>query len=165
MKRTAVGFILGLVVPPLLVLIAAVAGSFPIEGDVAPPPWEIRIARVAFDASMRKVHTRQNPYKVDDSFLQDGLKLFQTNCAGCHGGYSETSDWGAHHFYPAVPQFGRKPPVRSAEQIHYIVEHGIRYSGMGGWQTLLTDEQMWKVSVFVSRLDSLPPSVADGWHR
>ena len=46
-----------------------------------------------------------------------------------------------------------------------IVEHGIRYSGMGGWSDLLHEQDRWKIAAFVSRIESLPPAVGAEWKR
>jgi hypothetical protein len=42
------------------------------------------------------------------------------------------------------------------------IKHGIRYSGMGGWD-MMTDEEIWKVATFLERIGSLPPEVQTNW--
>ena len=130
-KKAALGFVLGLLTPAFVFFVGAMLGVFKIEADVPPPRIESRLATAALNASIRRIPAEQNPYRVDDAFVLNGLKLFENNCAGCHGGYSKRSDWGSKHFYPPVPQFGQAPPRRSESEIFYVVQHGIRYSGMG----------------------------------
>jgi mono/diheme cytochrome c family protein len=164
-KKAVLGFVLGLLTPAFVFFVAAVLGVFKIEADVSPLRIECRLAAAALNASIRRIPAEQNPYRVDNEFVLDGFKLFESGCAGCHGGYSKRSDWGSKHFYPPAPQFGEAPPRRSEAEIFYVVRHGIRYGGMGGWSDLITKEQTWQVASFLSRLDALPPQVAEEWHK
>ena len=166
MKKALLGFILGMLAFTLVFIFAVVLGTFKTEADIRPWRIETRFAQRILDASIHRIRKERNPYSVDDAFLLSGLKLFKENCAGCHGSYGKQSDWGAKYFYPPVPQFSESaPPRRSEEEIFYIVQHGIRYSGMGGWSGLISKEQTWQVASFLSRLDSLPPQVAEEWHK
>jgi mono/diheme cytochrome c family protein len=165
MKKALLGFILGMLASTLVFLSAALLGAFETEADVHPWRVESRFAQRALDASIQRIPTEKNPYRVDDAFLLNGLKVFKEGCAGCHGSYGQQSDWGAEHFYPPVPQFGQAPLRHSEGEIFYIVQHGIRYSGMGGWSRLISKEQTWQVASFLSKLDSLPPNVAEEWHK
>jgi hypothetical protein len=45
-----------------------------------------------------------------------------------------------------------------------VIKNGIRYSGMGG-NGGYSDEQMWKLATFLGHLKSLPPRVAEEWHK
>src|SRR5438132_12638242 len=71
------------------------------------------------------------------------------------------SNWGSAHFYPRVPQFAAEPPRKPDWQIFWIVEHGVKYSGMGGWSELMPQAEAWKVASFLSHLDSLPAVAAE----
>lgn len=165
MRRAVLGFLLGLLACTLVLFSSALLGAFNTEADVRPWRVESRFAQRALDASIRRIQTEKNPYRIDEAFLVAGLKLFKEDCAGCHGGYGKRSDRGALHFYPPVPQFGEAPSRRSEGEIFHIVQHGIRYSGMGGWSDLINKEQSWQVASFLSRLDSLPPQVAEEWRK
>lgn len=165
MKKALLGFIVGVLASALVFLSAALLGAFKTEADGRPWRIESRFTQRALGASIQRIRREKNPYRVDDAFLLSGLKLFKDGCAGCHGGYGKPSDWGAAHFYPPVPQFGEAPPRRSEGEIFYIVQHGIRYSGMGGWSGLISKEQSWQLAGFLSRLDCLPPKVAEEWHK
>jgi hypothetical protein len=34
---------------------------------------------------------------------------------------------------------------------------------MGGWDGMMTDEEIWKVATFLERIGSLPPEVQTKW--
>ena len=44
-----------------------------------------------------------------------------------------------------------------------VVRDGIRYSGMGAWKDLISEEDTWKVALFLSSMKSLPPMVRSEW--
>lgn len=165
MRNALLGFVLGMLASTLVFVSAALLGAFNTEADVHPWRIESRFAQRALGASIHRIRTEKNPYRVDDTFLLSGLKLFKENCAGCHGSYGKQSDWGAEDFYPPVPQFSESAPPRSEGEIFHIVQHGIRYSGMGGWRSLISKEQTWQVASFLSTLDHLPTRVAEEWHK
>ena len=165
MRRFVLGFLLGLVLPAAAGIVAAFAGLFSVRASAKPPGWETAFARRAFDASVAREAPRQtNPIPATDEELRRGLRLFRGDCAGCHGDFEKPSDWGAN-FYPPVPQFTRNPPRRPDWQIFWIVKNGVRYSGMGGWDRQISDADVWRVAAFLSRLESLPPSVDAEWKR
>jgi len=43
------------------------------------------------------------------------------------------------------------------------VKNGIRYSGMGAWNGMMSDEDIWKVVTFPEHIQSLPPEVQAEW--
>ena len=49
-------------------------------------------------------------------------------------------------------------------QNFYIIQHGIRLSGMPAWKQVLNEQQMWQVTVFLSHMDKLSPQVSAVWN-
>jgi mono/diheme cytochrome c family protein len=45
------------------------------------------------------------------------------------------------------------------------IKDGIRYSGMGAWNGMLSDEEIWKVATFLEHIGSLPPEVEANWEK
>ena len=45
------------------------------------------------------------------------------------------------------------------------VRTGIRYTGMPAWNKTLSEQDMWKVTAFLSRIEKLPPAVQDYWKK
>ena len=111
----------------------------------------------------RQAPVLKNPYPGTDENLLAGLTEFHDDCDGCQGTGAKKSIWGTSDFYPRVPQFGFDPPRIPDYQIYWVVKNGIRYSGMGGNDPLISEEHAWKLALFLSRLDSLPPAVEAKW--
>lgn len=159
-------FTLSLFIIGLAAIAAATAflGFWPVAATAKPPSIEVRIAGSALHASLaRQSSGLQNPVAVTNESLLAGMKIFQNNCAGCHGSPGRPSDWGTRNFYPRVPQFAEQSSRLTASQMFLVIKHGIRYSGMGGWQGMMSDEEMWTVATFLEHLDSLPPEVKAVW--
>jgi mono/diheme cytochrome c family protein len=104
-----------------------------------------------------------NPLLPSDDTLLSGLKIYRDNCAGCHGAFNRPSHWGQNNFYPRVPQFAEAKPGMTAAQMFFVVKHGIRYTGMAGWDGDMADQDIWKVVTFLENLDKLPAPVATAW--
>ncbi|MDR5729819.1 MAG: hypothetical protein RB191_20595, partial [Terriglobia bacterium] len=64
---------------------------------------------------------------------------------------------------PRAPQFVDDAPDMSANQNFFIIQHGVRWTGMPAWKQSLSDQQMWQVTTFLSHMDKLPPQVSAQW--
>jgi mono/diheme cytochrome c family protein len=163
--RTLLVFLAGLLLVPLLLLLAAAAGRLPVHATAEPPGLETRIGRMALHAGLgREARSLRNPVAAgDEAALAEGMRLFRMNCAGCHGDGAGPSPWGSKNFYPRVPQFAQEPVAISPEQAFLAIRDGVRYSGMGAWRGMMEEPEMWKVATFVSRIPALPPALRQRW--
>jgi mono/diheme cytochrome c family protein len=64
-----------------------------------------------------------------------------------------------------VPQFDATYPRKPEWQLFWIVKHGVRYTGMGAWEGLTSDEKIWAVVGFLSHLNNLPSEVDADWRH
>ncbi len=112
MRKFFWGICVGLLAPILGALLAARVGFFSVRATQEPPAWETDVARMAFDASVaRRAARLRNPVEPSEAELLAGMKLYRTNCAGCHGEADDPSPWGTAGFYPRVPQFAQVQAV------------------------------------------------------
>ena len=168
MRNFLSGFVLGTLFLPAVVLSLAGTGRLPVVATENPPRWEQGLLHFALERSLaRQVPQLQNPVAPTEENLLAGMKTFRDGCAGCHGEADKKSRWGTEEFYPRVPQFGFEPPRLSEAHIFWVIKNGVRYSGMGGNGGTggYSDEQIWKVASFLSRLNALPRNVAVEWHK
>ena len=166
MKNFLFGLMVGLIALPLVIFVIATMGRFNVQATAEPPRWEKALARRAFDASVaRHAERLQNPIAPTEENLLAGLMMFRNNCSGCHGDSDQRSVWGTQGFYPRVQQFAFEHPTKPDWQMFWIVKNGVRNSGMGAWKDLVAEEKIWLVVTFLSKLDSLPPTVEAHWHK
>jgi thiosulfate dehydrogenase len=162
--------ILGAVVTLLLLFLGGLAiatlGFLPTNADSTPPKLAQHIAMSAMDASMERHAPRlTNPVPPTDENLIDGMKIYTMNCSVCHGGLDNKPSVLQHSFYPPVPQVIIYPLDDPEWHIYYAVRTGIRYTGMPSWSKALSEQDMWKVTAFLSRIEKLPPAVQDYWKK
>jgi hypothetical protein len=94
-----------------------------------------------------------------------GRLCFHGTPGSANGDSGRPSAWGTKGFYPRVPQFADAPSQLSAPEMFFVVKNGIRYSGMGAWDGMISDTEIWQVVTFLSNIKSLPEPVAAAWTK
>ena len=164
MGKFFLGFFIAIVVVALGSFFYIRLGFADPRADIPIGALEEAIAMPSLDASVdRHAPEIQNPVDSSDSSLLEGMKIYQANCAVCHGDVNHTRAMLADALYPRAPQFLEDAPDMPAHQNFYIIQHGIRLTGMPAWKQSLTDQQMWQVTTFLTHMDQLPPTVLDQW--
>jgi mono/diheme cytochrome c family protein len=161
-------FLLGIIITLLILVFGglgfALLGFFPTTANVEPPHWENHLAMSAADASMERHAPRiTNPLTPNDQNLVDGIKLYTMNCAGCHGTLDRKPNTFGASFYPPAPNLIAHPPDDPEWHTFYTIRTGIRYTGMPAWEKTLRSDDMWKVTMFLSHMEKLPPAVQEYW--
>jgi len=163
-------FILGVVVTLAALMLGGIAflllGLMPTNADAVPPAIEQSIAMRALDASMdRKAPHVNNPVTATDDNVIEGMKIYTMNCALCHGTLDLKPSPLKDSFYPPPPQIILHPLDDPEWHIFYSIRTGVRYTGMAAWSKALSEQDMWKVTAFLSRIEKLPPPVQDYWKK
>jgi mono/diheme cytochrome c family protein len=163
-------FILGIIVTlstlALFGLAEATLGLVPTNADATPPQLERRVATSALDASMERHAPRvSSPIPPTDENLIDGMKVYTMNCSMCHGTLDDRPSPLEKSFYPPAPQLILDPLDDPEWHIYYAVRTGVRYTGMPAWNKTLSDQDTWKVTQFLARIQTLPPGARDYWKQ
>jgi thiosulfate dehydrogenase len=134
------------------------------RADIPVNALDRSVAMPALDASVdRRAPEMQNPVQLTDANLTAGMKMYQEQCSSCHGDPVHHQGMLADALYPRAPQFMDDAPDMAENQNFYILQHGIRYSGMPAWKQTFTDRQLWQITAFLNRMDQLPPAVYALW--
>ena len=164
MRSFILGIIFTLAILILGGLSAALLGFIPTTANVEPPKFERHLAMSAVDASTDKHAAHINsPIQPTAENLIDGMKLYNMNCAGCHGGLDRKPSPQANSFYPPPPQLVQDPPDDPDWHNYYVIRNGIRYTGMPAWDKVLSEQDIWKVTIFLSHMEKLPAAAQDYW--
>src|SRR5215471_17310035 len=118
-------------------------------------PGEVE-TRVAAELKKMKVGGKdwQNPSPDTEATVKTGKQHFQHHCQVCHGldGHNTGVPF-AGKMSPPVLDLGDKEVQQYTDgQLKWIVENGIRYSGMPGWKDILEDDEMWSIVRFLRHL-------------
>lgn len=156
-------FLLGIIFT-LIALIALGAyftyrGYIDMRADQEPSSLENKVAMSAMDASAdRNAPDVKNPVPATEENLVAGAKIYMNSCAGCHGLPSNPDPQFGRSFYPPVPQFFKDAPDMPENENFYVIQHGVRWTGMPAWNKTLTEQQMWQVTGFLNAIGKLPPA-------
>ena len=63
----------------------------------------------------------------------------------------------ARSFNPPALAFFKDAPDMPENQNFYIIQHGVRWTGMPAWKGTLSDAQTWQLVTFLSNVEKLPP--------
>lgn len=157
------GFILGI----LFTLIALVAGGWwcikqgyiDFRADQKQSFAEEKIAMAAVDVwADRHAGDAKNPLAPTPESITAGAQLYLDHCGGCHGVPSNPESEFARSFNPPVPEFFKDSPDMSDSQNFYIIQRGIRWTGMPAWGKTLSDTQIWQLAIFLDNVNKLPPA-------
>jgi mono/diheme cytochrome c family protein len=157
------GFLFGILFTLIVVFVGGYyllhAGYVDFSADQPPSVAERHMAMAAVDASTdRHAPDLKNPVQANEENLIAGTRLYVDHCAGCHGVPSNPDSQFGKSFYPPVPAFFKDAPDMAENQNFYIIQHGIRWSGMPAWSNTLNDTQSWQLVTFLSNMQKLPPA-------
>lgn len=141
-------------------------GFFSFRADQTPSKFEQKHVMQALDASTKRhAPDTRNAIPATDANLLEASKLYKANCAGCHGDPGDPKPIFGSSFYPRAPRFMEDAPDMPENENFYIIKHGIRFTGMPGWGNIFSDDQIWKLTAFLSQMGSLPASVDQEWKK
>ena len=166
MSRAAwfiLGAILALVViAPLGAYLLAKLGGIAMATTSKPLPFEETIAKTALSANLKGAENLKDPLPPDDANMLAGVRVYQDNCAFCHGLPDRPKTAIAQGEFPPPPQLfdSREMVTDDPEGVTFWkVSHGIRLSGMPGFASTLSDTQRWQVTMLAAHADKLSSAV------
>ena len=97
--------------------------------------------------------------------FESGAHVYRAQCASCHGTPGHDVSY-AKYMFPSAPQLWKKHGSKGvvgvsddeAGETHWKVENGIRLSGMPSYSHVLSDAQMWQVSLLLKNADKELPA-------
>ncbi|MFN7973031.1 MAG: c-type cytochrome [Acidobacteriota bacterium] len=160
-KPFVAGMVVGLCVPPLGAFLFIELGHPPVAVADPPFPYEKKLARGALHARIGREMPGEAPFAAGPGDLDAGARIYRDQCAACHGAPGKKSSFAASMF-PHAPQLFEKhrdaigvsddPPGET----YWKVKNGIRLSGMPAYERILSDAEMWQVTLLLASADKLP---------
>ncbi len=146
-------------------LVAVFGGLVPSGADVAPPAAEEWAAKTSLRAAItRGSRGLTIPVALNDENLKAGIKAFGENCAVCHGAADAKPSTLAKGFYIKSPQLAKDGVEDDLEAVTFWkLKHGIRFTAMPAFGGNLTDDELWKIALFLKHMDKLPPAAEAAW--
>jgi mono/diheme cytochrome c family protein len=87
--------------------------------------------------------------------VHDGFHLFDEMCVECHGAPGTKPGEVGMGLSPEPPDLTKVVRRWNTPELFWIVNHGIKATGMPAFGRTHTDEQLWSLVAFVERLPDL----------
>ena len=146
-----------------LLLVAALGGFLFVASGIMPIKassghWAITAWLLNF-AMRRSVVTHSfgmTAPKLDDpSLVVKGATHYEFGCRPCHGGTHLPQPVIAGQMTPHPPHLPPEIPKWQADELFYIVKHGVKFTGMPAWPAQQRDDEIWAVVAFLLKLPKL----------
>jgi len=146
-----------------IVALAAIGGAVALRGGISaraePSTLEARLARtlrgwaIPSDASQAT-----NPIPASPRVLAAGRAHFADHCASCHANDGSGQTPIGRGLYPRAPDM-RRPATQELTdgELFYIIENGVRLTGMPAWSGEGSAEGSWHLVHFIRHLRDLTP--------
>lgn len=134
-----------------------------LAGCRATPPGRLESRAAGFAKHRIFVRGRmeKNPLPDSAQTLADGKEAFSYYCVVCHGKDGQNTGVPfADHMSPPIPSLASAEVQSYSDgQLKWILDNGIRPSGMPASRGVLSDDELWSIVVY---LRHLPPAGSQG---
>ena len=95
-----------------------------------------------------------NPLPDNADTQKTGAEHFQHHCQICHGldGHNTGVPFAARMSPPVADLGDKSVQVYSDGQLKWIIQNGIRFTGMPGWNGILDDNEQWAIVRYIRHL-------------
>jgi thiosulfate dehydrogenase len=157
------GLLLGIVVLAAGIWVYLRWGAPPVATADKPFPYERAIVQIPLNARIDR-QMKSPPFGTSEDVYEGGARVYRMQCASCHGTPGHDVPF-AKYMYPTAPQLWKKHRTGSvvgvsdddAGETYWKVANGIRLTGMPAFDHVLTDTEMWQVSLLVKNADQQLP--------
>jgi mono/diheme cytochrome c family protein len=147
-----------------------------ISARVEPSALEARLARALRGLAIPSdARDATNPVPASAGALATGLAHFADHCASCHANDGSGRTALGRSLYPRAPDM-RSPATQDLTdgELFYIIENGVRLTGMPAWGGPGSAEGSWQLVRFIrhlpqlteeerTRMEALNPRSPDEW--
>jgi mono/diheme cytochrome c family protein len=100
-----------------------------------------------------------NPLTVDAKTVAEGRTVYFGNCAVCHGPNGTGDSPIGKNLYPPAADLASARVIDMKDgEIAWIVKFGLSFVGMPAFKTLLSDQEVWQLVVFIRSLHPGAPA-------
>src|ERR1700733_9503111 len=139
---------LGVIVAMLGALLAGCTADKP------PSQGETSLANAADDVTIPlEAGKMKNPLPVSDEVLSQGQEVFLGSCAQCHGADARGDTSIGHNMNPPAMDLSSAHVQHwSDAELYWIIQNGVRLTGMPAWKSSISDDDTWKLARFIHKL-------------
>jgi thiosulfate dehydrogenase len=158
------GFLLGVIAVAGGLFLYLKFGPLPVAVADQPFPFEKQIVRLPLGARIDR-ESKTAPFGTSEDVFESGAHIYRAQCAACHGTPGHDVAY-AKHMFPSAPQLWKKHGTSGIVGVsddepgetYWKVANGIRLTGMPAFNHVLSDTQMWQVSLLLKNADKDLPN-------
>jgi len=124
--------------------------------DDPPGTFEESIAKRLVRLSIPSDAKRQtNPHASNAWAWREAEHHFVDHCAVCHGENGRGDTEIGRNMYPRVPDLADPAIQRMSDgDLFYVIQNGVRWTGMPGWKSEHDEQETWHLVSFVRHVAS-----------
>jgi mono/diheme cytochrome c family protein len=135
-------------------LSALIAAAASCTANKRPSKVETILANAAKDVAIPiQATSLQNPFPANQESIKRGRQVYQQSCALCHGADGHSATQLGRRMYPPAMDL-TSPHVQhwSDGDLFWIIQNGIRLTGMPAWNGAISVADTWKLVRFIHAL-------------
>src|ERR1700722_16767323 len=138
-------------------------GGPPGGGADKPFPYEKEIVFLPLSSRIDR-ELKNPPFGISEDVFESGARVYRAQCASCHGTPGHDVAF-AKHMFPSAPQLWKGHGTHGvvgasddeAGETYWKVANGIRLSGMPSYSKVLSETEIWQVSLLLKNADKELP--------
>lgn len=135
------------------------AGLVPIAASDGHWPITRALLHFAMNRSVSShTLTLSAPPLDDPALVLKGAGHYATGCLPCHGAPGQPRSLIVRQMVPEPPLLPPEIPGLEAEELFWIVKHGIKYTAMPAWVAQQRDDEVWAMVAFLQRMPDMAPA-------
>lgn len=146
-----------------LAVVTTVTALMALAGCKADPPGRLETKLITSAKHRIFVGNKKqkNPLPDTPETRADGKEAFSHYCVACHGNDGQNSGVPfADRLSPPIPSLASNDVQQYTDgQLKWVLDNGIKPSGMPGSKGMLSDDELWSIVLF---LRHLPPAGSQG---
>ena len=158
--------VVAIVITLVVVLGLAAVANLLVHGVSArdePTRVEVALSRtLRHFAAPSKMWSAKNPIAMSPAALQEARGHFADHCAQCHGNDGRGQTEMGRSLYPKAPDMTLPETQKLSDgELFSIIRNGVRLTGMPGWGGEHTEEDDWKLVLFIRHLPHMTKEEAE----
>jgi mono/diheme cytochrome c family protein len=132
------------------------------SADKQPSQGETSLANAAKDVTIPlEAGKMKNPLPETEEVVRQGQEVFLGSCAQCHGADARgDTNVGRNMAPPAMDLSSPHVQHWSDAELFWIIQNGVRLTGMPSWKSSISDNDTWKLAHFIHNLPRLDAAAA-----
>jgi mono/diheme cytochrome c family protein len=115
----------------------------------------------------QSIHARAGDVTIslpaDSAALRRGFQAYTEMCVVCHGAPGQERGWMGQGMNPEPPDLSHAAEEFSAEEVYWIIRHGIKMAGMPALEPTHSEEEILELVAFVEQLPEMTEAEYQAW--